>query len=112
MHICVWTTCSNSATVIFFNCTKDAILGTFQDNGGTMFWTIGSKMPVQANPIVCWKFLQVIHKLMRDGHPNVSACVCILMYVCTSEGRWEWGVGWMQICTLASAHYLYMHVLD
>ncbi|CAG5135809.1 unnamed protein product, partial [Candidula unifasciata] len=36
-----------------------------------MFWTIASKMPVQANPIVCWKFLQVVHKLMRDGHPNV-----------------------------------------
>ncbi|XP_025089296.1 huntingtin-interacting protein 1-like isoform X2 [Pomacea canaliculata] len=36
-----------------------------------MFWNIASKMPVQANPIVCWKFLQVIHKLMRDGHPNV-----------------------------------------
>ncbi|XP_070205634.1 huntingtin-interacting protein 1-like isoform X2 [Littorina saxatilis] len=50
---------------------RNAILGTFQDNGGTMFWTIASKMPVQANPIVCWKFLQVIHKLMRDGHPNV-----------------------------------------
>ncbi|KAK7487938.1 hypothetical protein BaRGS_00020839, partial [Batillaria attramentaria] len=56
---------------LFLNICQDAILGTFQDNGGSMFWTIASKMPVQANPIVCWKFLQVIHKLMRDGHPNV-----------------------------------------
>ncbi|GFR93599.1 huntingtin-interacting protein 1 [Elysia marginata] len=36
-----------------------------------MFWTIASKMPVQANPIVCWKFLQMVHKIMRDGHANV-----------------------------------------
>ncbi|GFO06726.1 huntingtin-interacting protein 1, partial [Plakobranchus ocellatus] len=50
---------------------RNAILGTFQDQGGTMFWTIASKMPVQANPIVCWKFLQMVHKIMRDGHPNV-----------------------------------------
>ena len=55
-----------------------------------MFWTIGSKMPVQANPIVCWKFLQVIHKLMRDGHPNVSAYVHIV--VCVYFRR-EMGMG-------------------
>ena len=35
--------------------------------------------------------------------------MCILLYVCTSEGRWEWGAGWTQICTLASAHYLYIY---
>lgn len=67
----------------------DAILGTFQDNGGGMFWTIASKMPVQANPIVCWKFLQVVHKLMRDGHPNVSIYIYIYMtgFVCLSVHR-------------------------
>lgn len=50
---------------------RNAILGTFQDDGGSMFWNVAGKMPVQANPIVCWKFLQVVHKLMRDGHPNM-----------------------------------------
>ncbi|XP_076453265.1 huntingtin-interacting protein 1-like isoform X2 [Babylonia areolata] len=62
---------NNQETPVKEKHVRNAILGTFQDNGGGMFWTIGSKMPVQANPIVCWKFLQVIHKLMRDGHPNV-----------------------------------------
>lgn len=63
------------------NSCVDAILGTFQDNGGAMFWNIASKMPVQANPIVCWKFLQVIHKLMRDGHPNVSVTFFVVLHV-------------------------------
>ncbi|KAL8599980.1 hypothetical protein ACOMHN_038979 [Nucella lapillus] len=62
---------NNQETPVKEKHVRNAILGTFQDNGGGMFWTIGSKMPVQANPIVCWKFQQVIHKLMRDGHPNV-----------------------------------------
>ncbi|XP_041349097.1 huntingtin-interacting protein 1-like isoform X2 [Gigantopelta aegis] len=50
---------------------RNIILGTFQGNGGGIFWTVASKLPVQANPIVCWKFLHVMHKLLRDGHPNV-----------------------------------------
>ncbi|XP_067687773.1 huntingtin-interacting protein 1-like isoform X5 [Haliotis asinina] len=50
---------------------RNTILGTFQDNGGGMFWTVATKLPVQGNPIVCWKFLHVLHKILRDGHPNV-----------------------------------------
>jgi len=62
---------NNSETPVKEKHARNAILGTFEDNGGAMFWNIASKMPVQANPIVCWKFLQLVHKLMRDGHPNV-----------------------------------------
>uniref|UniRef100_A0A0B7B1J1 I/LWEQ domain-containing protein n=1 Tax=Arion vulgaris TaxID=1028688 RepID=A0A0B7B1J1_9EUPU len=62
---------NNQETPVKEKHARNAVLGTFQDNGGNMFWAISSKMPVQANPIVCWKFLQVVHKLMRDGHPNV-----------------------------------------
>ncbi|CAL1534396.1 unnamed protein product [Lymnaea stagnalis] len=62
---------NNQETPVKEKHVRNVVLGTFQDNGGTMFWAIASKMPHQANPIVCWKFLQVIHKLMRDGHPNV-----------------------------------------
>ncbi|BFZ18726.1 hypothetical protein BsWGS_21765 [Bradybaena similaris] len=62
---------NNQETPVKEKHARNAVLGTFQDNGGNMFWNVASKMPVQANPIVCWKFLQVVHKLMRDGHPNV-----------------------------------------
>ncbi|XP_059171925.1 huntingtin-interacting protein 1-like isoform X2 [Physella acuta] len=62
---------NNQETPVKEKHARSAILGTFQDQGGNMFWSIASKMPVQANPIVAWKFLQVIHKLMRDGHANV-----------------------------------------
>ncbi|XP_062614354.1 huntingtin-interacting protein 1-like isoform X3 [Saccostrea cucullata] len=48
-----------------------AILGTFTENGASMFWHIATKLPVQGNPIVCWKFCHVVHKLLREGHPNV-----------------------------------------
>uniref|UniRef100_A0A2C9LW83 I/LWEQ domain-containing protein n=1 Tax=Biomphalaria glabrata TaxID=6526 RepID=A0A2C9LW83_BIOGL len=62
---------NNQETPVKEKHARNVVLGTFQDNGGAMFWNIASKMPLQAHPIVCWKFLQVIHKLMRDGHPNV-----------------------------------------
>ncbi|XP_064620055.1 huntingtin-interacting protein 1-like isoform X2 [Lineus longissimus] len=50
---------------------RSAIIGTFQENGGGMFWSVSNKLPLQGNPIICWKFLHVLHKLMRDGHKNV-----------------------------------------
>ncbi|XP_061162711.1 huntingtin-interacting protein 1-like [Saccostrea echinata] len=48
-----------------------AILGTFTENGASMFWHIATRLPVQGNPIVCWKFCHVLHKLLREGHSNV-----------------------------------------
>ncbi|XP_050411276.1 huntingtin-interacting protein 1 isoform X1 [Patella vulgata] len=50
---------------------RNTILGSFQDGGASMFWTITGKLPLQGNPIVCWKFCHVLHKLMRDGHQHV-----------------------------------------
>ncbi|XP_048733074.1 huntingtin-interacting protein 1-like isoform X3 [Ostrea edulis] len=46
------------------------ILGTFTDNGASMFWHIANRLPVQGNPILCWKFCHVLHKIVREGHPN------------------------------------------
>lgn len=48
------------------------ILGTFTDNGAGMFWHIANRLPVQGNPIVCWKFCHVLHKILQEGHPHVS----------------------------------------
>lgn len=50
---------------------RSAILGTFHENGAGVFWATTSKLPLQGNAIVCWKFLHVLHKLLREGHANV-----------------------------------------
>ncbi|XP_064612942.1 huntingtin-interacting protein 1-like isoform X2 [Liolophura sinensis] len=50
---------------------RSTILGTYQECGAGMFWGVVSKIPLQGNPITCWKFCHVLHKLLRDGHPNV-----------------------------------------
>lgn len=50
---------------------RSAILGTFHENGAGVFWATTSKLPLQGNSIVCWKFLHVLHKLLREGHANV-----------------------------------------
>lgn len=63
---------------IFLNSCSDTILGTFTDHGGGLFWHLTTKLPLQAHPIVCWKFCHVLHKLLREGHPNVGsffACI-------------------------------------
>lgn len=52
---------------------RNTILGTFTDHGGGLFWHLTTKLPLQANPIVCWKFCHVLHKLLREGHQNVHA---------------------------------------
>ncbi|KAK2156417.1 hypothetical protein LSH36_214g05051 [Paralvinella palmiformis] len=51
---------------------RRAILGTHQEHGCTVFWSIVLRYPLQGNPIVCWKFCHVLHKILRDGHENCS----------------------------------------
>ncbi|XP_036370811.1 huntingtin-interacting protein 1 isoform X2 [Octopus sinensis] len=50
---------------------RSAILGTFHESGAGVFWATTSKLPLQGNAIICWKFLHVLHKLLREGHANV-----------------------------------------
>lgn len=48
-------------------------MGTFKDQSSKLFWTIvTTQVQLQGNPIVCWKFCHVVHKLLREGHPKVS----------------------------------------
>ncbi|XP_077995504.1 huntingtin-interacting protein 1-like isoform X2 [Glandiceps talaboti] len=49
---------------------RSAIIGTFQEKGAGTFWAVVGKLPLQGNPIVCWKFCHVCHKVLREGHPN------------------------------------------
>uniref|UniRef100_A0A8D8SUG0 Huntingtin-interacting protein 1 n=1 Tax=Cacopsylla melanoneura TaxID=428564 RepID=A0A8D8SUG0_9HEMI len=50
---------------------RNAILGTFHDKSSTIFWQCASRLPLMENVIVAWKFCHVLHKILREGHPNV-----------------------------------------
>ncbi|OQV25230.1 Huntingtin-interacting protein 1 [Hypsibius exemplaris] len=51
---------------------RTLIIGTFQEKSAHTFWAfVNSRIPVQGNPVVAWKFCYVLHKILRDGHPNV-----------------------------------------
>lgn len=47
------------------------VIGSHQEKGCTMYWSLAQRLPLQEHPIVAWKFCHVTHKLLRDGHPNV-----------------------------------------
>ncbi|GBN89373.1 Huntingtin-interacting protein 1 [Araneus ventricosus] len=49
---------------------RSAIIGTFTEKGAGTFWSVVMKLPLQGNPIVCWKFCHVLHKVIREGHHN------------------------------------------
>ncbi|EEC19305.1 huntingtin interacting protein, putative [Ixodes scapularis] len=50
---------------------RSTIIGTFHEKGAHTFWSIVLKLPLQENPIVCWKFCHVVHKLLREGYHRV-----------------------------------------
>ena len=55
-----------------------ALIGTHKDKSSALFWKIVTQhVQLQGNPVVCWKFLHVVHRLLRDGHPNVCATSAI-----------------------------------
>lgn len=50
---------------------RSAIIGTFHEKGAHTFWSLVMKLPLQENPIVCWKCCHVVHKLLREGYHRV-----------------------------------------
>ena len=48
------------------------ILGTYHDKGAQLFWHALQQLQLQGHPILCWKFCHVLHKMIRDGHPQAS----------------------------------------
>ncbi|XP_022160199.1 huntingtin-interacting protein 1 isoform X2 [Myzus persicae] len=52
---------------------RNAIIGTFQEKSAETFWRCVTKLPLQEHRIVAWKFCHVLHKVLREGHPNVVA---------------------------------------
>ncbi|KAH0954789.1 hypothetical protein HN011_008832 [Eciton burchellii] len=50
---------------------RSAIIGTYREKSGSIFWTYMLRQPLQENQIVAWKFCHVLHKVLREGHPKV-----------------------------------------
>lgn len=60
------------------------ILGTHHEKGAFTFWSYAIGLPLPSSSILSWKFCHVLHKVLRDGHLNVSSCC-----------HWCWGgVSW------------------
>uniref|UniRef100_A0A8C1HII4 I/LWEQ domain-containing protein n=1 Tax=Cyprinus carpio carpio TaxID=630221 RepID=A0A8C1HII4_CYPCA len=51
---------------------RNIILGTHKEGGAVTFWSHAVSLPLSSNAILSWKFCHVVHKLLRDGHPNVT----------------------------------------
>uniref|UniRef100_A0A8C1D128 I/LWEQ domain-containing protein n=1 Tax=Cyprinus carpio carpio TaxID=630221 RepID=A0A8C1D128_CYPCA len=51
---------------------RNIILGTHKEGGAVTFWSHAVSLPLSSNAILSWKFCHVVHKLLRDGHPNVG----------------------------------------
>uniref|UniRef100_A0A8C1Y1Z4 Huntingtin interacting protein 1 related b n=1 Tax=Cyprinus carpio TaxID=7962 RepID=A0A8C1Y1Z4_CYPCA len=43
-----------------------------QQKGAYTFWSYAVGLPLPSSAIISWKFCHVLHKIMRDGHPNVN----------------------------------------
>lgn len=57
----------------FLDRPPPCILGTHHEKGAQTFWSVVNRLPLSGNAVLCWKFCHVFHKLLRDGHSNVSA---------------------------------------
>uniref|UniRef100_A0A8C6JDA7 I/LWEQ domain-containing protein n=1 Tax=Melopsittacus undulatus TaxID=13146 RepID=A0A8C6JDA7_MELUD len=71
----------------FLDQPPPCILGTHHEKGAQTFWSVVNRLPLSGNAVLCWKFCHVFHKLLRDGHSNVSAWL-------SSPGRAVWGAFW------------------
>ncbi|XP_065118875.1 huntingtin-interacting protein 1-related protein isoform X2 [Paramisgurnus dabryanus] len=49
---------------------RQIILGTHKEGGAVTFWSHAISLPLSSNGILSWKFCHMVHKLLRDGHPN------------------------------------------
>jgi hypothetical protein len=52
---------------------KGIILGTHHEKGAFTFWSYAIGLPLPSSSILSWKFCHVLHKVLRDGHPNVNS---------------------------------------
>lgn len=58
--------------LVGLDCWEGIILGTHHEKGAFTFWSYAIGLPLPSSSILSWKFCHVLHKVLRDGHPNVS----------------------------------------
>lgn len=58
--------------LVDLDCWEGIILGTHHEKGAFTFWSYAIGLPLPSSSILSWKFCHVLHKVLRDGHPNVS----------------------------------------
>lgn len=46
------------------------ILETYDARSSRFYFSTARELPLSTNPVVCWKFLVVLHKILRGGHPQ------------------------------------------
>uniref|UniRef100_A0A665U919 Huntingtin interacting protein 1 related n=1 Tax=Echeneis naucrates TaxID=173247 RepID=A0A665U919_ECHNA len=51
---------------------RNIIMGSHKEGGATTFWSYAINLPLSSNSMISWKFCYLLHKLLRDGHRNVS----------------------------------------
>ncbi|XP_056146805.1 huntingtin-interacting protein 1-related protein-like [Lampris incognitus] len=49
---------------------RNIIMGTHKEGGATTFWSYVRNLPLSSNSMISWKFCYMVHKVLRDGHPN------------------------------------------
>ncbi|GMR41976.1 hypothetical protein PMAYCL1PPCAC_12171 [Pristionchus mayeri] len=47
------------------------ILGTHHEKSCSIFWNNVTRIQLEKNPVLTWKFCHLLHKLIRDGHKSV-----------------------------------------
>ncbi|VDN01403.1 unnamed protein product [Thelazia callipaeda] len=50
---------------------RQIIVGTHREKSCALFWNCISRIQLEKNPIISWKFCQLLHKLIQDGHRKV-----------------------------------------
>lgn len=56
----------------FLDSCEYIIMGTHKEGGATTFWSYIQNLPLSSNSMISWKFCYLLHKVLRDGHRNVS----------------------------------------
>uniref|UniRef100_A0A8D0D8L5 Huntingtin interacting protein 1 related n=1 Tax=Sander lucioperca TaxID=283035 RepID=A0A8D0D8L5_SANLU len=51
---------------------RNIIMGTHKEGGACTFWSYTLNLPLSSNSMISWKFCYLLHKVLRDGHRNVS----------------------------------------
>ncbi|CAD5215002.1 unnamed protein product [Bursaphelenchus okinawaensis] len=50
---------------------RSLIVGTHKERSASLFWSTVSRIPLEKSPVITWKFCNLLHKLIRDGHRKV-----------------------------------------